>query len=69
MEKGKRRKLLARQWWCDETEIGTETETDNCRLQTGKLEIGDCKLETGDCRLGYLYKILADFKGEDIFLW
>lgn len=42
--------------------------TADSRLQTGKLEIGDCKLETGNCRLGYLSKILADFKEETIFL-
>jgi len=44
--------------------LGLRLITADCRL-----EIGDCKLETGDCRLGYLSKILADFKGKAIFLW
>jgi hypothetical protein len=47
MEKGKRRKLLARQWWYDETETGTET--DNCRFQTtdSRLQTGNWGLQAG----------------------
>jgi hypothetical protein len=43
---------------------GLRLITADSRLQTP-----DCRLETGDCRLGYLSKILADFKGKAIFLW